>query len=60
MYRVGQTREVTVHKFLCVDTVEARIQELQRKKLDLADGVLTGAKRANKLTFDDLKMLFNL
>jgi transcription termination factor 2 len=62
IYRVGQTREVTIHRFLCEDTVETRIQDLQRKKLDLAEGVLTGAKRtgANKLTMDDLKMLFNV
>ena len=46
--------------FLCEDTVETRILELQQKKLELADGVLTGAKQANKLTFDDLKSLFNL
>ena len=46
--------------FLCEDTVETRILELQQKKLELADGVLTGAKQANKLTFDDLKSLFGL
>jgi len=52
----------TICRFLCDDTVEKRIQDLQKKKLDLAEGVLTGAKRsgANKLTFDDLKMLFNM
>lgn len=62
VYRVGQTKEVTVHKFVCEDTVEIRIKHLQEKKLELADSVLTGAKRvgANKLTFDDLKMLFNV
>ena len=60
VYRVGQNREVTIHRFLCEDTVEARILDLQKKKLDLADGVLTGAKRSNKLTFDDLKTLFEL
>lgn len=53
-------KEVTIHKFVCQDTVELRIQQLQQKKLDLADGVLTGAKRASKLTMDDLKMLFGL
>ena len=61
IYRVGQTREVTIHKFLCQDTVEERIRDLQQKKLDLADGVLTGAKHAdNKLTMEDLKSLFGL
>ncbi len=49
-------------RFLCKETVETRIQDLQKKKLDLADGILTGAKRANtnKLTMDDLKTLFNI
>ena len=62
IYRVGQKRNVKIHKFLCEDTVESRIQDLQVKKMDLANNVLTGAKRsnANKLTFDDLKMLFGL
>ena len=62
IYRVGQKRNVKIHKFLCEDTVESRIQDLQLKKMDLANNVLTGAKRsnANKLTFDDLKMLFGL
>ena len=40
--------------------METRILELQKKKLELADGVLTGAKQSSKLTFDDLKTLFGL
>merc|ERR1719492_555004 len=62
VYRVGQKREVTIHRFLTEETVESRILQLQTKKLDLANNVLTGAKRTggNKLTFDDLKMLFDL
>lgn len=60
VYRVGQKREVTIHRFLCNETVEVKIRDLQKKKLDLADSVLTGAKRASKLTFEDLKSLFGL
>ena len=62
IYRVGQVRDVTIHRFLCESTVESRILKLQEKKLALADGILTGAKRsnANKLTIQDLKSLFNL
>ena len=60
IYRVGQKKEVKVHRFLCRETVETRILDLQKKKLELADGVLTGASRASKLTFDDLKSLFGL
>lgn len=63
VYRVGQTREVSIHKFLCEDTVESRIHQLQEKKLEIADSVLSGVKRGNqshKLTFEDMKSLFNL
>ena len=43
-------------------SVEQRILQLQEKKLNLANDVLTGSKRsgANKLSFDDLKMLFGM
>nr|AAM48446.1 RE70645p [Drosophila melanogaster]AAV36858.1 RE74565p [Drosophila melanogaster] len=60
IYRVGQKKNVIIYKFMCVDTVEQRIKGLQDKKLDLADGVLTGAKVSSKLTIDDLKGLFGM
>ena len=42
-------------------TVEEKIMALQEKKLKLADGVLTGAKRkgGNKLTTEELMSLFS-
>jgi len=62
VYRVGQTREVRIHRFIVEGSVEERILQLQEKKLGLANEVLTGTKRtgANKLSFDDLKMLFQV
>ncbi|CAH0728619.1 unnamed protein product, partial [Brenthis ino] len=62
IYRVGQTQHVHIYRFMCVDTVEQSIRQLQKAKLALADSVLTGAKNTNasKLTIEDLKMLFNM
>ena len=62
VFRVGQTREVNIHKFMVKDTVEVRILKLQENKLKLAEDMLSGAKKrgANKLTLDDLKSLFNV
>ena len=61
IYRMGQTRDVHIHRFICKDTVEEKILQLQKKKLSLADNVLSGAgSSANKLTLADLKMLFDL
>lgn len=61
VYRVGQTKDVHVHRMITQGTVEERILQLQQEKLAMANGILTGAaKLATKgLTDDDLKMLFN-
>ncbi|TDG46655.1 hypothetical protein AWZ03_006967 [Drosophila navojoa] len=59
IYRVGQKKDVIIYKIVCVDTVEQRIKALQDRKLELADGVLTG-KVSTKLTIDDLKGLFGM
>ena len=57
----GQTL-IALFRFVVEGSVEERILQLQEKKLSLASEVLTGAKRtgANKLSFDDLKMLFQV
>ncbi|KAH8247474.1 hypothetical protein KR038_005005 [Drosophila bunnanda] len=60
VYRVGQKKNVIIYKFMCADTVEQRIKALQDKKLELANGVLTGSTVSSKLTIDDLKGLFGL
>jgi non-specific serine/threonine protein kinase len=42
-FRIGQTRNVLVHKFVCRGTVEERIDELIASKRGLAKDVLEGA-----------------
>jgi len=39
-FRIGQTRNVQVHKFICVGTLEERIDRMIREKRDLADLVV--------------------
>ena len=41
-HRVGQSRRVQVHKFVCIGTVEDRIDRMLEAKLALADAVLQG------------------
>ena len=45
-YRIGQTQPVFVHKLICQGTVEERIHQLQAKKSQLADSLLSDAARA--------------
>jgi len=61
IYRIGQKKTCQIYKFISSDTIEENILKLQEKKLEIADGVLTGAnaKHSSKLTLDDLKLLFS-
>ncbi|MBU4316957.1 MAG: DEAD/DEAH box helicase [Proteobacteria bacterium] len=44
-FRIGQHRNVLVHKFICRGTIEEKIDELIEEKLNLADDILkTGAE----------------
>nr|XP_006822526.1 PREDICTED: transcription termination factor 2-like [Saccoglossus kowalevskii] len=61
IYRVGQEKEVFIHKFVCKNTVEEKILELQKKKTNLATNVLSGDRASNKkLTLNDLRSLFGV
>jgi SNF2 family DNA or RNA helicase len=41
-YRIGQKKNVLVHKFVCRGTVEERIDALIEEKKDLAESILGG------------------
>ncbi|XP_074839644.1 transcription termination factor 2 isoform X2 [Carettochelys insculpta] len=61
IYRVGQKNDVVIHRFVCEETVEEKISQLQAKKKDLAQRVLSGTgDSVTKLTLADLKILFGL
>ncbi len=50
-YRIGQDKPVFVHKLICKGTVEQRIQQMQQKKSNVADSILTSS--INQLKLDD-------
>ncbi|WP_426207448.1 SNF2-related protein [Massilia sp. TWP1-3-3] len=57
-WRIGQDKPVFVYKLIARGTLEQKIQELQRKKADLADAVLDGGASQNlALTQDDLQAI---
>ena len=61
-HRIGAAGAVTVTRFLSVDTIEERIDEVLRRKRDLSDSILTqaGAPASSGLTADELFALFQL
>ncbi|XP_055952281.1 transcription termination factor 2-like [Argiope bruennichi] len=61
IHRVGQTKDVSIYKFVCKNTIEQRIFELQCRKSELADDILHGAGKISKgLSMEDFKSLFNV
>jgi hypothetical protein len=60
-YRIGQTRNVQVHKLLCAGTVEEKIDALLEHKRDLAHKVVgAGEQWITELGTSDLRALFSL
>lgn len=61
-HRIGQRRDVEVHRLLVANTVEDRIQELQEKKRQLVGAALSeeGAQGAGRLSIGELKRLFGI
>ena len=60
-FRIGQNRQVEVHKFVCLGTVEERIDELIERKQALAEKIVgNGEGWITELSTDQLKDLFRL
>ena len=60
-FRIGQTRNVQVHKFVTVGTMEEMIDELIESKRDLAQMVIgSGEQWLTELSTDDLRSLVSL
>ncbi|CAB05213.1 Transcription termination factor 2 [Caenorhabditis elegans] len=62
IYRMGQKKDVFIHRLVTKGTIEQRVVMLQKDKVALASSVLDGnaTRKMNKLTTADIKMLFGL
>jgi len=59
VYRVGQTKPVYLYKFICTNTIETKITNIQYNKLKIAENLLKGTSAvSSNLTIDDLKEIF--
>jgi SNF2 family DNA or RNA helicase len=60
-FRIGQMRNVQVHKFVCAGTMEERIDEMIERKRDVAGRVVgTGEAWLSELSNAQLRDLFAL
>ena len=56
-FRIGQQRNVLVHKFICRGTIENRIDQLIESKRQLADDVLEGGAEVRLTEMSDRELL---
>jgi SNF2 family DNA or RNA helicase len=60
-FRIGQKRNVQVHKFLCVGTLEEKIDQMIERKQEIASSIVgTGEGWLTELSNEQLKDLFAL
>lgn len=60
-FRIGQTKDVLVHKLVCAGTIEEKIDEMIESKKDLADKVVgTGEQWITELSNDELISMLRL
>jgi hypothetical protein len=60
-FRIGQTRQVQVHKFICAGTLEDKIDEMIENKKSVAEAIVgAGEDWLTKLSTDQLRDLLTL
>jgi SNF2 family DNA or RNA helicase len=60
-FRIGQTRNVQVHKFVCAGTVEQKISDMIRDKRGLAARIVgSGESWVTEMSTSELRSLFEL
>ncbi len=60
-FRIGQKKNVFVHKFVCLGTLEEKIDEMIEQKKSLADSVIgSGEGWLTELSDDALRQIFTL
>lgn len=60
-FRIGQARNVQVHKFICAGTLEERIDELIERKISVAESVVgTGETWLTEMSTEQLKEVIAL
>jgi superfamily II DNA or RNA helicase len=60
-FRIGQTRNVQVHKYVCAGTFEETLDDLIERKVQLAESIVgTSEAWITEMNTDDLRTLFRL
>ena len=60
VHRIGQTKNVNIYRFVCKNTIEERIIDVQNAKTKMISEIFDKDKTPQKkLNIEDLKRIFN-
>ncbi|MEF3313271.1 C-terminal helicase domain-containing protein [Paenibacillus sp. GYB004] len=59
-FRIGQTRNVQVHKFVTLGTIEERIDDMIERKQSLNEQIVGGESWITEMSTGELQQLFHL
>lgn len=57
VHRIGQTKSVRVVRFICKDTVEERMIEIQEKKRELIKNVIFRQEERKRQNMEDMRYI---
>jgi SNF2 family DNA or RNA helicase len=58
-HRLGQQRPVTIYRLIMQNSIEEKIVELHKNKRDMADDLLEGSHKTDKMSEEDLMKLIS-
>lgn len=60
IYRIGQTKDVTIYRFITTNSIEEKIQELKSKKSQVGESLFSDMNSVKTLSFTDIRNLLEL
>lgn len=57
VHRIGQTKKVQVVRFICEDTVEERMLEIQERKRELIRNVICRQEERKRQNLEDMRYI---
>lgn len=59
IYRIGQNKNVFIYKLITENSIEEKIQQLQKIKQNVSEELFDNTDKIKKLNYNDLKQLLN-
>lgn len=60
IYRIGQTKDVIIYRFITINSIEEKIQELKSKKSEVGESLFSNMNSVKTISLTDIRNLLEL